>query len=77
MLKAWIVRMNGHITNLGYLFHPEIRTFNRLLLVTACLSAIVIDHVPSISTDHELIQALGCDIHYSGALVLRAIVVDL
>jgi hypothetical protein len=31
----------------------------------------------SISTDRELIQALGCDIHYSGALVLGAILVEL
>lgn len=43
----------------------------------ASLCSITINHALSISTDSELIQALGCDIHYSGALVLGAVLVEL
>lgn len=59
------------------LFHTIISTFIGLLVVTACLGSTAINYAHSISKDRELIQALGCSIHYSGALVLRAIVVEL
>lgn len=45
--------------------------------MAACLCSIPINHALSISRDRELIQALGCDIHYSGALLLGAILVEL
>ena len=57
-------------SGLCLLFHSKISTFTTQLVVTACLRSITINHALSITTDLASIEAVGCDIHYSGALVL-------
>jgi hypothetical protein len=65
------------MASLIFLCYLVLRTSITLLVVSATLGATAINHVPSISRDHELIQALGCNIHYCGAPELMATLVDL
>lgn len=77
MLKDWIFPTDGGYFQPGFPI-PLNNTYFYQAVSCDCLSKCHSDKSrPSISRGRELIQALGCDIHYRGALVLRAILVDL